>query len=70
MWKHINSLCKNSTYTEKMKNFIKFTLQKLENENITYEQFIWEYMKYDIRKFSEKFSEDVEDSAPLFWKWK
>ena len=49
-----------------MKNFIKFTLEKLENENITYEQFIWEYMKYDIRKFSKNFSEDVEDSAPLF----
>ena len=70
MWKHINPLCKTSTYAEKMKNLIKFTLEKLENENITYEQFIQEYMKYDIRKFSEKFSEDVEDSAPLFWKRK
>ena len=32
------------------------TLENLKNENITDEQSVWEYLKYEIRKFCKKFS--------------
>ena len=43
LWKFKNSLYSNIDYTTKL-------------ENITDEEMIWEYIKYEIRKFSIKFS--------------
>ena len=39
-----------------MKKHIVYTLENLKNENITDEQSIWGYLKYEIRKFSKNFS--------------
>ena len=49
LWKH-NSLCDNRTYINSMKKHIISTLENLKNENITDEQSVWEYLKYEIRK--------------------
>ena len=55
-WKFINSLCSNTDYTTKLKNHLKLIQKTILKENITDEQMIWEYIKYEIRKFSIKFS--------------
>ena len=47
-----NSLCSNIDYTTKLKNHIKLTQKTILKENITHEQMIWEYIKYEIKKFS------------------
>ena len=56
LWKFNSSLCSNSEFTENMKNHIKSILDLLNKENITDDQVIWEYLKYEIRKFSIQFS--------------
>ena len=55
-WKFINSLCSNTDYTTKLKNHLKLIQKTILKENITDEQMIWEYIKYEIRKFSISFS--------------
>ena len=55
-WKFNNSLCSIIDYTTKLKNHLKLILKTILNENITDEQIIWEYLKYEIRKFSISFS--------------
>ena len=52
----INSLCSNFNYTTKVKNHIKLIQKTILIENITDEKIIWEYIKYEIRKFSISFS--------------
>ena len=56
MWKFNNSLISNEDYVEKMKNHISDILNFLNNENIKDDQVIWEYLKYEIRKFSIQYS--------------
>ena len=56
LWKHNNSSCEKSTYIHTMKKHIS-TLENLKNEIILDEQSVREYSKYEIRKFSQKFSE-------------
>ena len=46
LWKRNNSLCENTTSPSK----------NLNNENITHEQSVWEYSKYEIRKLSKHFT--------------
>ena len=46
LWKRNNSLCENTTSPSK----------NLNNENITHEQSVWEYSKYEIRKLSKNFT--------------
>lgn len=46
LWKRNNSLCENTTSPSK----------NLSNENITHEQSVWEYSKYEIRKLSKHFT--------------
>ena len=55
LWKFNNSLCNNIDYTTKLKNHLTYS-EKILKENITDEQMIWEYIKYEIRKFSISFS--------------
>ena len=61
----INSLCEKSTYINSMKKHITSALEKLKNENITDEQIVWEYLKYEIRKFCKEavLSKKIESSA-------
>ena len=48
-----------------MKKHIVSTLENLKNENITDEQSVWEYLKYEIRKFSTKFSKEAAHSKKM-----
>ena len=50
-----NSLCNNIDYTTKLKNQLKLIQKTILKEN-TDEQMIWEYIKYEIMKFSISFS--------------
>ena len=65
LWKHNNSLCEKSTYTNSMKKHIISTLASLKNENITDEQSVCEYLKNDIRKFSKKSSKEAACSKKI-----
>ena len=49
-------LSMNSDFQTKIKFHIKSTLETLETEGITDPQVRWEFLKYDIRKFSIEFS--------------
>ena len=51
-----NYLCSNIDYTTNLKNHLKFIQKTILKENITNEQIIWEYIEYEIRKFSISFS--------------
>ena len=42
-----------------MKKFILDTLNELFNENILDDQVKWEYLKYNIRKYTIKFSKEL-----------
>ena len=52
-----NSLYSNIDYTTKLKNHLKLIQKTILQENITDEQMIWEYIKYEIKKFFISFSE-------------
>ena len=51
LWKFNNPLCSSVDYTTKLKNHLRLIQKIILKENITDEQMIWEYMKYEIRKF-------------------
>ena len=57
LWKFNNSLYSNIDYTTKLKNHLKLIQKTILQENITDEQMIWEYIKYEIKKFFISFSE-------------
>ena len=50
------SLSMNTEFVTKMKYHIKSTLETLEREDIAYFQARWEFLRYEIRKFSIDFS--------------
>ena len=56
LWKFNNSLALNSDFIDKMKAHIASTQTNLDKQNIRDDQARWEYLKYEIRKFSTKFS--------------
>ena len=56
LWKFNNSLRMNSDFQTKMKFQIKSTLETLEIEGIRDPQVRWEFLKYEMRKFSIEFS--------------
>ena len=56
LWKPNNSLALNSDFVDKMKAQIANTQKSLDKENIRDDQARWKYLKYEIRKFSIKFS--------------
>ena len=56
LWKFNNSLSMNSDFQTKIKFHIKNTLETLEIEGINDLQVRWEFLKYEIRKFSIEFS--------------
>ena len=52
LWKFNNSLIEKAEYVLQMKKIILDTLNELFNENILDDQVNWEYMKYNIRKYT------------------
>ena len=56
-WKFNNSLTSNAEYVEKMKNQISETL--LDQDKITDKHPRWEYLKYEIRKFTMNFPKNL-----------
>ena len=54
-----NSLIENKEYVYQMKKFISDTLNELFNENILDDQVKWEYLKYNIRKYTINFSKKL-----------
>ena len=58
-WKFNNSLTSNDEYVEKMKNQISETLRMLDQDKITDKHLRWEYLKYEIRKFTMNFSKNL-----------
>ena len=59
LWKFNNSLTANDEFVEKMKIYIKDILENMDKENIIDEQLRWEFLKYEIRKFSIIFSKNL-----------
>ena len=58
-------------FVTKMKFHIKSTLETLEKEGITDLQVRWEFLKYEIRKFSTEFSKLQAQNTKkekCFWK--
>ena len=59
-WKFNNSLTSNSDeYVEKRKNQILETLRMLNQDKITDKHLRWEFLKYEIRKFTMNFSKNL-----------
>ena len=56
LWKFNNSLISNEDYVKKMKIHISDILNSLHKENIVDDQVIWEYLKYEIRKFTIQYT--------------
>ena len=58
-WKFNNSLISNDEYVEKMKNQISETIHMLDQDKITDKHLRWEFLKYEIRKFTINFSKKL-----------
>ena len=65
LWKFNKSLFKNENYGEQMKMLIKHVLYNLDQDNIVNPQFCWQYLKYEIRKFSIHFSKGIARSNKI-----
>ena len=52
LWKFNKFLIKNENYHEQLKKLIKNVLENLDQDNIVDPQFRWEYLKFELRKFS------------------
>ena len=57
-WKFNNFLTSND-YVEKMKNQISETISMLDQDKITDKHLRWEFLKYEIRKFTINFSKKL-----------
>ena len=62
LWKFNNSLINNEDFIEKMSLHIKNTLKVFDNENISDDQVKWEYLKYEVRKFTIHYSKNLAKS--------
>ena len=62
-WKFNNSLIENEEYVHEMKKFISDTLNELFNESILGDQVKWEYLKYNIRKYTINFAKNLAKNA-------
>ena len=58
-WKFNKSLLLNKEYVEKIKEHILLTIKKLDNDDLRDEQVRWEHLKYEIRKFTTRFSKNL-----------
>ena len=53
-----NSLTSNAEYVEKVENQIFETLRMFDQDNIIDKHLRWQYLKYEIRRFTMNFSEN------------
>ena len=68
IWKFNNSLCHKPGFVIELKNHLKVICNRMSGEQITDEQLCWEYIKYEIRKFSSCFSnENAKKDVPKLW---
>ena len=58
LWKLNKSILLNKEYVEKIKEHILLTIKVLDNDDLRDERVRWEYLKYDIRKFTIRFSKN------------
>ena len=56
LWKFNNSLLLNEEFVTKMRNYINLKINEMNHENINDDQIRWEFLKYEVKKFSGKFS--------------
>ena len=56
LWIFNSSLTLSKEFVEKMKEHISTCLNLLKKENFLDDQVRWEYLKYEVRQFSIKFS--------------
>ena len=56
LWKFSNSLISDENFTERLKNFIENLKDDLNSENSFDDQVKWEYMKFEIQKFTISYS--------------
>ena len=59
LWKFNKSLLLNKEYVEKIKEDIVLTVKMLENDDLRDGQVRWEYIKYEIQKFTIRFSKNL-----------
>ena len=59
LWKFNQSLLLNKEYVGKIKEHILLTIKMLGNDDLRDEQVRWEYVKYEIRKFTMRFSKNL-----------
>ena len=59
LWNFNNSLTENVEYVLQMKKIILDTLNEIFNENILDDQVKWEYLKYNISKYTINFSKEL-----------
>ena len=62
LWKFNKSLISDSKYIESMKKHICETLCLLDNQHIIDEHLRWEYLKYEIRKFTKKYAKAIAEN--------
>ena len=65
LWKFNKSLIKNDNYREQTKTLIENVLNNLDQDDTVDPQFCWEYLKYEIRKFSIHFSKDIAENKKI-----
>ena len=58
LWKFDNSLCHKPDFATEFKNNFKVICNRMSSGDIKDEQLCWEYIKYEIRKFSIRFSKE------------
>ena len=59
LWKYNKSLLLHKEYVEKIREHILLTIKMLNNDDFRDEQVRWEYLKYEIRKFTISFSKNL-----------
>ena len=60
LWKFDNSLCHKPDFATEFKNNFKVICNRMSSGDIKDEQLCWEYIKYEIRKFSIRFSKEYQ----------
>ena len=56
LWKVNNSPLSNEEFVTKMRDYIHLKINEMNHENINDDQIRWEFLKYEVKKFSGKFS--------------
>ena len=61
LWKFNNSLLLNGEFVTKTRNYIHLKIKEMNHENIIDDQFRWEFIKYEVSRFSRKFSKTLAE---------